>query len=122
MTQAPIAPPAIDEDEALAAELVLGLLNEDEMQAIADRLGEDAGFAQKVRDWQERLATLAGGLTPVMPPARARQRIREKLGHSTPPLTDPPDTGRAGGWGSLLWLSLGLIALAALGMLLWPRA
>lgn len=99
-------------DEVLAAELALGLLEGDEAAAAVTRLGSDPAFAQAVRDWQERLATLAEGLTPVMPPARARQRIRETLGHGVAPLSVDP-TERPAWWRGPLGAILGLAAVAA---------
>ncbi|MTD99546.1 hypothetical protein GIY56_04515 [Paracoccus sp. YIM 132242] len=70
---------AADEGDSLAAaEQALGL-----------RGGEPLDKA-RLADWQERLARFAGDLTPVMAPARARQRIREHLGHGLAPLSVDP--------------------------------
>ena len=112
----PLTPEEID--DALAAELALGLLEGDEAQDAVARLSSDPGFAQAVRDWQERLAGLALNLTPVMAPARARQRIREQLGHGRAPLSDDPNTRTPwwrGTWGALS----GLAAVAAVALFLW---
>lgn len=107
-----------EQDDALAAELALGLLDGDEAQQAVARLSQDPGFAQQVRDWQERLAGLAEGLTPVMAPARARQGIREKLGHSHAPLSEDPTETR-GWWRSPIGAVLGLLAVAAVAAFLW---
>lgn len=107
-----------EEDEALAAELALGLLDGAEAQAAVARLSQDPQFAQSVRDWQERLAALADNLTPVMAPARARQAIRERLGHAQAPLArNPNDRGAwwRGPWGALA----GALAVAATVAVLW---
>lgn len=112
---APLTPP--EEDEALAAELALGLLEGAEAEAAVARLSTDPAFAQSVRDWQERLAGLALGLTPVMAPARARQAIRERLGHSVAPLSQDPNARTPwwrGPWGVLG----GLLAVAVLAVVL----
>ena len=70
---------AADECDSLAAaEQALGL-----------RTGPAPDPAQ-LAEWQERLARFADGLTPVMAPARARQRIREHLGHGVAPLSVDP--------------------------------
>lgn len=110
-----------EQDDALAAELALGLLEGDEAQDAVARLAEDPGFAQAVRDWQERLAGLAEGLTPVMAPARARQGIREKLGHGLAPLSDAPADGRRW-WQRPIPALAGLAAVAAVALLLWMPA
>lgn len=106
------------EDEVLAAELALGLLEGDEAGAAVARLSSDPDFAQAVRDWQERLAGLADQLTPVMPPARARQRIREALGHGRAPLSQPAEAPRPW-WRSSVAALLGLAAVAAVAAFLW---
>lgn len=106
-------------DRILAGELALGLLPEAEAETAVERLSADKAFAQDVRDWQERLAGLAGGLTPVLPPARARQRLREELGHGAPPLSvDPTDS--AGGLGRF-WIVL-LILAALAGLIVYLQA
>ena len=106
-----------EDDEALAAELALGLLDGPEAEAAVARLSTDPGFAQAVRDWQERLAGLALGLTPVMAPARARQYIRERLGHADAPLATDP-TERRPWWRGPGALMGGLLAAAALAVVL----
>ncbi|MBW7056570.1 anti-sigma factor [Paracoccus bogoriensis] len=105
------------EDQALAAELALGLLDGPEAEAAVARLSTDLAFAQLVRDWQERLAALAESLTPVMAPARARQGIRERLGHSAAPLSEDP--AAPSGWWRGPWAVLaGLLAVAVLAAIL----
>lgn len=112
---APLTPP--EETEAMAAELALGLLEGAEAEAAVARMSTDAAFAQSVRDWHERLAGLALGLTPVMAPARARQAIRERLGHSAAPLTEDPAAPTPwwrGPWGVIT----GVLAVAVLAAVL----
>ncbi|WP_347139606.1 sigma factor [Paracoccus sp. SSK6] len=101
-------------DDALAAELALGLTDS---KGDAARLSADPAFAQRLRDWQERLAVLMDDLTPVMAPARARQRIRESLGHGVAPLSVDPleKTPWWRGWGATLVAGL----IAAAGLYLW---
>lgn len=107
-----------EENQALAAELALGLLDGEEAKAAVARLPSDPEFAQAVRDWQERLAALGDNVTSVMPPARAWQGIREKLGHSAAPLTDDPAQPLAWWRGPRGWLA-GLVAIAAVVGLFW---
>ncbi|MFN3275105.1 MAG: anti-sigma factor domain-containing protein [Paracoccus sp. (in: a-proteobacteria)] len=112
---APLTPP--EQDEALAAELALGLLDGPEAEAAVARLSTDPVFAQSVRDWQELLAGLALRLTPVMAPARARQAIRERLGHSVAPLSTDPNA-RTPWWRGPWGVIGGLLAAAVLAVVL----
>ncbi|WP_134678777.1 hypothetical protein [Paracoccus ravus] len=81
-----------DLDEILAAELALGLVEGDEAQMLIARLAQDPEFAARLREWQGRMSGIADDLVPVMPPARARQRIREELGFVAAPLSTEPDS------------------------------
>lgn len=101
-------------DDALAAELALGLTDS---KADAGRPSTDPAFAHRLRNWQERLALMMEDLTPVMAPARARQRIRESLGHSLAPLSvDPLERSPWWrGWGA----TLAAVLIAAAGLYLW---
>lgn len=121
MSDDPILPPDDarfeHDDEMLAAELALDLLEGDEARQAAARLAADPLLAARVRDWQERLAALAEELTPVMPPARARHRIREELGHIAPPLSQRPDA-RIRWWQRPWGLISGVAAVLALAVVL----
>lgn len=107
-----------EEQDALAAELALGLLEGDEMQAAIARLSSDPEFARAYRDWQERLAGMGDNLTAVMPPARAWQTISERLGHSSAPLTDDPAESLAWWRGPRGWLAA-MVAVAAVAVAIW---
>lgn len=111
---APLTPQ--EEDEALAAEMALGLLEGDDLTAATTRMAEDADFARAVRDWHERLAGMAENLTPVMAPARARHAVRERLGHASPPLANDP-TERRAWWRGPMGAFGGLLGAAALAVL-----
>lgn len=113
---APLTPP--QEDQALAAELALGLLEGAELEAARARLATDDAFACAVRDWHERMAGMAEGLTPVMAPARARQGIRERLGHAAPPLANDPNARRPW-WRGPMGALAGLAAVGAMVAALW---
>lgn len=86
-------------EDGQAAEMALGL-----------RRAGDPALQARLLHWQEKLAALAGNLTPVMAPARARQRIREALGHGQPPLSVDPAARRPRWRGAVL---VALMALAA---------
>ncbi|WP_154493386.1 MULTISPECIES: anti-sigma factor [unclassified Paracoccus (in: a-proteobacteria)] len=103
-----------DLDEVLAAELALGLLQGDEAQLILARLA-DPDFQARVQAWQERLASLTEDLTPVLPPARTRQRIREALGHAQPLFSQPIET-RPRWWQRPWALFGGAVAVLALAL------
>lgn len=119
MTDDTPTPTPAQEDDALAAEMALGLLDGPEAQAATARMSADPAFAMAVRDWHERLAGLAMDLTPVMAPARARQAIRERLGHSLPPLANDPTAPRRSGWRGRVAGLGALAALAATLAFLW---
>lgn len=98
---------AEEADSLAAAERALGLRD------------DPAGDRVLLAEWQERLARLADGLTPVMAPARARQRIREHLGHGRAPLSvDPME--RTPWWRGPFGMVL-LLLLAALAWYAWAR-
>jgi anti-sigma-K factor RskA len=61
--------------DLLAAEYVLGTLEEDEAAEAARLLATDAGFAAAVRDWEERLTPLAAAVPPVAPSPQLWDRI-----------------------------------------------
>lgn len=69
---------ASDEDDLLAAELALGLLDEAEAAAAHDRLRHDAAFAHAHARWQAYAAGLAADLGET-PPARVWSAILAQL-------------------------------------------
>ena len=66
MTDAPLTP--MEEDDALAAEYVLGVLDLAERTAVDDRIRRDAAFATKVAAWETRLAGLNDSFVDVPAP------------------------------------------------------
>jgi len=103
---------ASDEDDLLAAELALGLLDEDEAAAARERLRHDAAFAHAHARWQSYAAGLAADLGET-PPAHVWSAIEARL-----PANDDLRTSRQ------LWRA-GAIAAAlvvlALGINDWRR-
>jgi anti-sigma-K factor RskA len=66
MTDAPLTP--MEEDDALAAEYVLGVLDLSDRTAVADRIRRDAAFAGLVAAWETRLSGLNDAYTDVPAP------------------------------------------------------
>jgi anti-sigma-K factor RskA len=67
-----------DDDDVLAAELVLGLLEGPERGGAEARAGADFAFAALVEDWRVRLAPLLTQ-SPQSPPDHVWDRIRSQL-------------------------------------------
>jgi anti-sigma-K factor RskA len=94
-------------DEVLAGEYVLGLVDTGERRAVQARIATDPAFARLVAEWEQRLGSLHAGIRPVEVPAHVWQRIRSRLGWSTP-------AARAGLWQSIgLWRTATALAVAA---------
>lgn len=77
MTDLPTLPPE-DEDEALAAEFVLGVLPLQERILAGARLGSDNNFANRVTAWENRLAPLNDAFAPA-PAPNLLPRIEARL-------------------------------------------
>ena len=72
-------PQGPQDDDALAAEYVLGVLDTDEHTAAARRAEAEPAFAQRVATWQETLAGLDDAFVPVAPPRSAKAVIDGRL-------------------------------------------
>jgi anti-sigma-K factor RskA len=68
-----------DDQDALAAEYVLGTLGSDERDQAKALLAIDAGFAAVVRAWERRLGELNVMVEAVEPPAKTWDRIRAAI-------------------------------------------
>lgn len=66
-------------DDALAAEYVLGVLPEDERQAVAARIAGERSFAQLVEEWEQRLGPLSDNYAEAVPPARVKASLDRRL-------------------------------------------
>ncbi len=94
-------------DDTLAAEYVLGVLEGAERAEVAARIARDADFARRVASWEDRLGDMAEGYDPVEPPASAKAGVDARLfGSSTPQFT----------WGR--WIAGALAATLAAVVLL----
>jgi anti-sigma-K factor RskA len=71
--------PELPEDEALAAEHALGVLNARERAAAELRMAREPDFAAEVETWRERLSGLLAGIAPVTAPAGLWPRIERLL-------------------------------------------
>src|SRR6185312_2630954 len=59
----------VPDDDLLAAEYVLGVLERADRAMAARRIERDRAFARLVADWETRLAPWAEQIAPVAPPA-----------------------------------------------------
>jgi len=98
------------EDERLAAEYALGVLDGAERAEAAQRMVREPAFATLVAQWEARFAPWTGEFGEVAPPPHVWQRIASALPASAPAVTRPSL------WQSLtLWrgLTAATAALAA---------
>ncbi len=110
MTDAPLS--KIEEDEALAGEYVLGVLDAAARAAVEARIRREPDFARRIVAWERRLAGLNTEFVPVAPAPDLLARIETRL-FPTPP--ERSLAARLGwrGWG-LGGLAVAAIALAVL--------
>ena len=97
MTEGTDAVPEAERDDALAGELVLGLLEDAERDAARDRAATDPAFAARVLAWEARLVPLAD-LPPLPPPPASRAALLARL---FPQATPVRFWGRLGFWQAL---------------------
>lgn len=97
------------DDEVLAGELVLGVLDPDARRRCQARAASEAHFSALVAAWERRFAPWLAEVAPVAAPAQLWRQICQRLGWQ------PPAPPRVGFWNSLaLWrLSTALAAVAA---------
>ena len=69
----------LDPLEALAADYVLGTLDDAERQRVRARLSREPDLARLVQEWTARLSPIAETLPPVTPPAGVWQGIESAL-------------------------------------------
>jgi len=97
----------ISDDDALAAEYVLRLLDPEAERAFEARLQDDADLRAQVAFWEAEFATLTDDLPEVYPPAHIKSRLQDRLGHTA------PASRVSGFWG---WIALPALAVAAFVM------
>lgn len=108
----------LPEDDLLAAELALGVLEGAERATAVQRAARDRGFARLVEAWEQRLAPWAAEIREVSPPPQVWDRISSAL---------PAQTTRNGLWHSLnfwrgLSFAVGALAAACLAGLIYLGA
>lgn len=67
------------EDDNLAAEYVLGVLESDDRARVETRIQSDLDFARLVASWQENLSGLNDGFEEIAPPPSIKQAIDDQL-------------------------------------------
>jgi anti-sigma-K factor RskA len=72
--------PTQQEDDALAGDLVLGILSDAEREAAERREAAEPAFARLVSAWRQRLALLPDPIEPVTPPKGVWDRIAALIG------------------------------------------
>lgn len=110
--------PDEDDDDLLAAEYALGVLDGDAWRAARDRAGVDGGFAARVAAWEARLAPMADAVDPQPVPAGQFARIEARLFAPRAAASAPPRRFWRG-WlaGALVAAGLGMAALLVLTLL-----
>lgn len=66
-------------DRALAGEYVLGLLDDEDLQAFQKRLAQEPALQTLVARWSEDFAALIGGVPAVLPPQRIEAALMRRL-------------------------------------------
>jgi anti-sigma-K factor RskA len=87
-----------DDQIALAAEYVLGTLDEDERKQAESLIASDRGFQQLVAEWEGKLGELHAMVASLEPPAHLFEKIRASL--NLPELNRPfvlPETSASTG-------------------------
>lgn len=101
--------PRNDDDEALAAEYVIGVLPAEDRKAAEQRMGREAGFAARVARWEARLEALNDEYGSLAPPARVKRAIDKRLFAA-------PRRNWWGWLGGLGVIAAGLALVAMLGL------
>lgn len=107
MTDSPLTPQ--DDEDALAAEYVLGVQRLTDRLATETRINRDPAFAARVQDWENRFAGLNDEFIPT-PPPDLLPRIEARLFGSA----------QRRGWRAWLFGAATALALALVAMLLVP--
>jgi len=113
MSGADMPPLPGDDDDLLAAEYALGLLDAEDWRAARDRAAVDGAFAARVAGWERRLAALNTEFAEAPVPVGQLARIEARL---FPP-TAAPARSRRGWW--LAGLFAGGVAAAGLGVIVF---
>ncbi len=110
MTEDPPLSP-LDEDDALAAEYVLGVLTLADRSAVEARLKNDSAFAARVQAWETRLAPLNADYPEIAPPADLLGRIEARLFPVAPKTARRPIYGWLAGALTAAAVAIGAVVL-----------
>jgi anti-sigma-K factor RskA len=104
------------DDDATAAEYVLGVLDRSERAHVELRAGRDPAFARLIAGWEARLAGFNHDFAEMTPPASIKAALDRRLfGAQAAPSPGAPATGI---WSSLaFWRFAAIAALIALALL-----
>ena len=106
----------LPDDELLAAEYALGVLDGEARAAAERRLARERGFAELVAQWQQRLAPWASEIAEVPPPSDVWQRILAQL--PSQPAPRPPLWQNLRFWRRFA-LASAMLAAACIGALVY---
>lgn len=106
--------------DLLAAECVLGSLEGEDAREAARLLDSDAAFAASVRQWETRLAPLAGYAPPVAPPPGLWDRIAASIGATTGEVVPVAFRRRLRVWQAGAGMALAIAASLAAFIVLRP--
>jgi anti-sigma-K factor RskA len=101
-------------DDALAAEYVLGVLDQDERLRAATRIARDPAFARLVERWEVEFGGLNGQFAEVTPPRALKAKVNALI------FAEPERAPLLGSamWSSLaFWRALSAAAVAGLALL-----
>lgn len=101
-----------EDDDILAAELALGLLDEAERQTARERAARDPDFAGSVRSWEARLSHMAD-LPPVDVPSSVKSALMAEL---FPATKKHPLWARIGFWQVLTGGAMAAVLILALAL------
>lgn len=104
------APEMPKDDDALASEYVLRLLDSDEARAVERRAMTDSTFMARIRQWEARFAPLAEDIAEVAPPAYLKARVMKAV-------TASPTRGLRNRFGR--WFIPVLLAACVGALVLW---
>ncbi len=104
MSKRPVKP---DDDDMLAAEYALGVMQEPDRRTFEARLSTEPALRARLRAWDEHFTHFADAIEPVEPPASLQKSLETRL-------FGKPDA-KPGFWHSLaLWRGLAFTSCAAL--------
>lgn len=101
--------------ERLAAEYALGTLRGAARARFRRWMRDDAALANRVAEWESRLAPMAQAIEPVRPPRRVWDEIEARIGRSA------PAPRRGGFWRAFALLASGAAAALVLMTVLVPQ-